>query len=139
VAWIADERRELAKLPASQHAPRQPHPQRQRTVTGDYPSTRQVDGAASVYSLDTGMNAYDPYGSAGYGQCSKGSSSPLGGIPTGRMFEFCNRIPHCHRGRTPYGSAGYGYKTQTYGQSGYPQADYSNPYYTAANEAEVVV
>lgn len=85
--------RQQSLPPASQHAPRQPHPQRQRTVTGDYPSTRQVDGAASVYSLDTGMNAYDPYG-----------------------------------------SAGYGYKTQTYGQSGYPQADYSNPYYTAAND-----
>lgn len=83
-------------MPSGQYPPRQPYPQRQRTVTGEYPSGGggQYDGAASVYSLDTGMNAY--------------------------------------------GGSGYGYNNPGQGQaSGYAQSvqpDFSNPYYSAAND-----
>ena len=55
---------------------RLPHPPpRQRTVTGDYPSHNQVDGAASVYSLDTGMNAYGSGAGGGYNSNGYGGSS----------------------------------------------------------------
>jgi TPR repeat protein len=70
---------------------RHPYPApRQRSVTGGYPD---VDGSASVYSLDTGMSAYAPNGQ--YSQ----ATYPGGG-----------------------GAAGYG------------QPDFSNPYYSAAND-----
>ena len=68
-------------------------PPRQRAVTSDYPANN--DGASSVYSLDTGMNAYAPRGS-GYG-----------GYP-----------PHPAQSQQQQPAA----------------ADYSNPYYTAAND-----
>lgn len=62
-------------MPSSQQYPaRQVYPQRQRTVTGEYPvGGGQVDGAASVYSLDTGMNAY---GSGGYGYANSAAGYP---------------------------------------------------------------
>ena len=72
----------------SSEYPRQPYPQRQ--ATSEYP----VNGAASVYSLDTGMSAYRP---------------PPGGGPSNWGDPYANNA---------YSS----------------QPDFSNPYYTAAND-----
>ena len=66
----------VARQQSMPYAQRQPYPQRQRTMTSDheyeYSGGGQANGAASVYSLDTGMNAYggynQAYGQSGYAQ-----------------------------------------------------------------------
>lgn len=63
--------------PGQNYQTRGPYPPRQRTVTGDYPSNgnARFDGAASVYSLDTGMNAYGDSGSYQYPQNAQNGGS----------------------------------------------------------------
>ncbi|OCF31347.1 enzyme activator [Kwoniella heveanensis BCC8398] len=102
--------------PPSRHqtAPpqQQPYPQRgpyprQRTTTGGYPTSGggEMDGAASVYSLDSGMGAYSGVGGGG-GQQQGYPGPGYGGAGA---------------------SGGYGGPLQ-------PAPDFSNPYYSAAND-----
>lgn len=87
-------------MPSSQqYPPRQTYGQRQRTATGEYHAGGHGDPAASVYSLDTGLNAYGSEGGNGYG----------------------------------YGGPS-AYAHQASQGAGYAQADFSNPYYAAAND-----
>ncbi|OXG23765.1 enzyme activator [Cryptococcus neoformans Ze90-1] len=85
-------RHKTAPSHPQQYHPRNQYP-KQRSVTGGYPT--DMDGTASVYSLDSGMGAY--------GQ----------GARQGQQYPA----------RQAYG--GYAAPVQT---------DYSNPYYSAAND-----
>ena len=60
-------------VPAQPQGHRGPLPPRQRAVTGGYPGAGDVDPAASVYSLDSGMGAYGAgEQGGGYGYHSQG-------------------------------------------------------------------
>ncbi|WVQ64176.1 uncharacterized protein L199_002338 [Kwoniella botswanensis] len=100
--------RQQTAPPHQQFPPRGPQP-RQRTATGGYPADN-MDGAASVYSLDSGMGAYSGVG----GQLA--SHHPQ------QQYQAPNYDPY----------AG-GYAPPQAQQPG-PGPDFSNPYYNAAND-----
>lgn len=56
--------------------PSQSRAPQQRRVTGGYPGPGQMDGAASVYSLDSGMGAYGGHGGGQYGP-GNGAPPPM--------------------------------------------------------------
>lgn len=85
-----------------QHRAPPPH----RRVTGGYPGAEQMDGAASVYSLDSGMGAYGGGGGGGGGHGPYGGNN---GAPPPMPRDQYN--------------------------GGYPQQDFAaNPYYSAASD-----
>ncbi|WWC91361.1 uncharacterized protein L201_006304 [Kwoniella dendrophila CBS 6074] len=99
--------RQQTAPPHQQYAPRGQYP-RQRTTTGGYQQTQppDMDGAASVYSLDSGMGAY----SSGGG----GQQQPQ------QTYQAPNYDPY---------AGGY-----APGQPQQPGPDFANPYYNAAND-----